>query len=70
MGEIFSMFFDLFISLWGNIEAIFMPIINFIMWLAPLIVDVILNILEFIFGAIGAIIDGIKGILNFFGAGI
>lgn len=59
MNNIFELVYDMFLTVWGNINTLVSPIFNFVItainWLVPLL----LNIITWI-------IDGIQSIIKFF----
>lgn len=67
MEEIFTMIFELFLTLWQGIGGLFEPLIEFIVWAAPIIINVITTILSFIFECASALIEGIVTLFGFIG---
>lgn len=65
MAGIFEMLFELFMTIWQNVEGLIMPLISIISEYAPKIVSWLIEILEFILNSLSVIIGAIQKLFKF-----
>lgn len=68
MAQLFEFFFNLFMTVWNNIDGLITPIIDFLGTFTEFAISAITNALAWLLSALEWIIDLFKKLAAFFGA--